>query len=254
MLDQKIRSTVPYFRDDSQQPTWEMWGYLLARWWSTLRLRDRTAADLSRVEADRALEKLLQQPVTIDPGQTESWEGPSGRPTDPNRIPPLDGMPVARGFSGSVFPAATYVQSRTEIQPAAAALLYRSIIEHLDRASRAESEGRNADAQSSYLMVAELATELTNPLPHSGAFLEIAILRDEARFLQSHHLNPVRALQLTQRADALLVTTTCDEPVRNAYRDSAKQLVANERSFQKQTELGAVPLVCPFALAHAATP
>jgi hypothetical protein len=231
-LDGRIRSTVPYFVQNSKVPTWGVWRYLMARWWSTLSLKDKNLYEKSRLEADLALERLLMGPVAIDS----------------QNVPALDGLNWGANFAGGVFPASAFLKSKGEIASATTALLYRSTIEYLVRADEDASDQSIADAQKSYAMATDLATELARRIPDSGVFLEIAVLRAEARFLQEHQLNPVRSLQLTELADVLRAEFTCGGDIQTAYHDNPKQLLPNGESKEKKTIVGPVPLLCPFVL------
>jgi len=55
-------------------------------------------------------------------------------------------------------------------------------------------------------MATDIAAELTQRVPQSGSFLEIAVLRAEACFLQEYQLNPVRSLQLTKCVGEVALT------------------------------------------------
>lgn len=230
-LDRRIRATVPYFLKDTALPTWDVWRYLMARWWSTLGLKDRYQYESARLEADLALEQLLQRPVAIDSDDVAA----------------LDGLNAGESLANGVFPAAAFLQSNSETEGAATALLYRSTIEYLARARQYASDKLIDEALNSYATATDFAAELTKRIPQSGPFLEIAVLRAEVCFLQEHQLVPLRALQLTKRADSLRVAASCNERIRGAYRANAQQLRSNEKSLEKETILGSVPLMCPFA-------
>lgn len=232
-LERRIRSTVPYFAANGQAPSWGIWRYLMARWWSTLGLKDRNSYEASRFEADLALERLLQGSVAIEE----------------KNIPALDGLDAGKDLAGGVFPRSAFLTSKSEIATAPTALLYRSLIEYLVRANEDASEQRIAEAQSSYAMATDIAAGLAPRIRPSGPFLQIAVLRAEARFLQEHQRDPMRSIQLTKRADALRLASTCDEQIQAAFRDNPKQLRANEKSKEKTTIAGSVPLLCPFKLA-----
>jgi hypothetical protein len=245
-LDRRIRSTDPYFRHESQEPSWEIWRYLMARWWSSLSEKDKSLSNLARLEADDALEKLLRQPVAIDPTRGNPWNSTNDAVHAPS-VQALNGLEFGRQLSGGVFPASSFIKSLSEVGGAATPLLYRSILEYVARAERNDSPGRIADTRAFYAMAADMAAELTQRLPNSGAFLEMAVLRAEVGFLQGHQLNPVQVQQLTKRADSLRVAAACNDATRNAYRDAPKTLVQSKEYFQQQTFLGPVPLLCPFS-------